>query len=111
MRPLRGFAVQGRYACSVKHVTPLRLLHGAAFIERTKEIEILLDIAGEQKFLTHGLPGPASNFLAQFLVLEQSNNAVGGFFHRRNEKTVHAILDLVTNSTDVPPNRSEGTRL
>ena len=64
-----------------KHFTPLRLLHGAEFVERTKEIEILLDIAGEQKFLTHGLTSPAANFFAQFLVLEQSNNAIGGFFH------------------------------
>jgi hypothetical protein len=60
---------------------PANAPRAEAIWERPKEIEILLDIASKEKFLSRGLAAIFSHSIAQLLVLEQPNDPVSRFFN------------------------------
>ena len=58
-------------------------LQTKVLIEGSEEIEILFNVPGQQKFFAHSFASLLSYFLAQFLILQQANDASGGFFRNR----------------------------
>src|SRR5207248_3491026 len=81
--------------------TLLETTQFTSFSEFRKKVEILFDVTREEKLFAHCFACFAAHFVAQFFVLEELNDALGGLFNRRNKETIRAAFDLITNATDV----------
>src|SRR4051812_42073355 len=67
-------------------------------LERREEVEVLFEVAGEEKFFAHGFLRLTAEALAQVFVFEQFDGPARGFFHGGDEEAVHSVLNLVTNA-------------
>src|SRR5258708_7433018 len=72
-------------------------------LERIEQIEVLLKQANEKKSFQHGLSGLLTEPLTQRFVFDQLDDPFGGLRNRRDQKSVVAVLDLVTNTARVAP--------